>query len=222
MITYKYKNIIKIDLYFYYENKKGGKKMFKDLVLKNRSFRGYNENRRITKEELFELVDDARVTASAANRQPLKYYIATEKDEVEGILSLTKWGGALPELHLPKEGTHPTAFVIILQDKDIQPNTQAVMIDVGISAQTLLLSATEKGLGGLIIRDFGLDPLTKYLELPENLMPLLVIALGEPAENIRIVDIPKDGSINYYRDESGTHFVPKRELKDIVISRNDL
>lgn len=193
--------------------------MLRDLVLKNRSYRAFNEERRVSKEELFEMIDDARVTGSAANRQPLKYYISTEKDEVEGILKLTKWAGALPELHLPKEGTHPTAFVVILQDKDIQPNTQAVLIDVGIVAQTFLLSATEKGLGGLMIRNFGLDPLTEYLKFPENLMPVMVIALGEPAETVKLVELPMDGNINYYRDENGTHFVPKRELKDVVISK---
>ena len=193
--------------------------MFKDLVLKNRSYRGYNEDRKITKEELYELIDVARVTASASNRQPLKYYIATEKEEVEGILSLTKWGGALPELHLPKEGTHPTAFVVILQDKNIQPNTQAVLIDVGIAAQTLLLSATEKGLGGLMIRNFGPDPLTEMLKLPENLVPVLVVALGKPEETVRLVELPIDGNTNYYRNDNNTHFVPKRELKDIVISK---
>ena len=193
--------------------------MFKDLVEKNRSYRGFNEDRKITKEELYELIDTARVTASAANRQPLKYYIATEKEEVEGILSLTKWGGALPELHLPKEGTHPTAFVVILQDKNIQPNTQAVLIDVGIAAQTLLLSATEKGLGGLMIRNFGPDPLTEMLKLPENLVPVLVVALGKPEETVRLVELPIDGNTNYYRNDNNTRFVPKRELKDIVISK---
>ncbi len=193
--------------------------MLRDLVLKNRSYRAYNEERRVSKEEIFEMIDDARVTGSAANRQPLKYYISTEKDEVEGILKLTKWAGALPELHLPKEGTHPTAFVVILLDKDIQPNIQAVLIDVGIAAQTLLLSATEKGLGGLMIRNFELAPLTEYLKLPDNLMPVMVIALGETAETVKLVELPIDGNINYYRDENGTHFVPKREMKDIVIGK---
>ena len=180
--------------------------MFKDLVEKNRSYRGFSEDRKITKEELYEIIDTARVTASAANRQPLKYYIATEKEEVEGILGLTKWGGALPELHLPKEGTHPTAFVVILQDKNIQPNTQAVLIDVGIAAQTLLLSATEKGLGGLMIRNFGPDPLTEMLKLPENLVPVLVVALGKPEETVRLVELPIDGNTNYYRNDNNTHF----------------
>ncbi|WP_031549389.1 nitroreductase family protein [Oribacterium sp. FC2011] len=194
--------------------------MFSELVAKNRSYRGYNEERKISEKELFEILDDARLVGSAANRQPVKYYISNDKTEVDEILKLTKWGGALPELHLPKFGTHPTAFVIMLQDTDIQPNTQAVLIDVGIAAQTLLLSATEKGLGGLMIRNFELQPLTELLNLPENLVPIMVIALGEPAEKVKLVDIPKDGNINYYRDESGTHFVPKRKLEDIVIDKN--
>ncbi|SFG79949.1 nitroreductase family protein [Oribacterium sp. WCC10] len=191
--------------------------MLRDIILKNRSYRGFNEERNVTTDELFSLVDDARVTGSAANRQPLKYYISNDSMEVEEILKHTKWAGALPELHLPKPGTHPKAFVIMLQDKDIQPNTQAVLIDVGIAAQTILLSATEKGLGGLMIRNFGPEPLSALLGLPDNLTPVMVIALGEPAETVTLVDIPKDGNINYYRDENGTHFVPKRRLEDIVL-----
>jgi hypothetical protein len=70
-----------------------------------------------------------------------------------------------------------------------------------------------------MIRNFGLQPLTDFLNLPENLIPVMVIALGEPTEKIKLVDIPEDGNINYYRDESGTHFVPKRKLEDIVIEK---
>ena len=193
--------------------------MLKDLVLKNRSYRGYHEDRTVSREELVELIDDARLTASGGNKQPLKYYIANQKEEVEAILATTKWAAALPELHLPKPGTHPTAFVIILQDTSIQPNRQAAMIDVGIAAQTITLAATEKGLGGLMIRNFGLKPLTELLGLSENLVPILVIALGAPAENVELVPVSAGGDINYYRDEKGTHYVPKRALEEIVLEK---
>ncbi len=194
--------------------------MFRDLVLKNRSYRGFNEDRKITQEEILSILDDARVTASVANKQPLKYYISTDKAEVESILGCTKWGGALPELNLPKDGTHPTAFVIILQDLDIQPNRTADLIDTGIVAQTILLSAVEKGLGGLMILNFGAKPLTELLGLPDNLVPVLVIALGEPVETVKLVDISSDESTNYYRDDSGVHYVPKRKLTDIVVLKS--
>ena len=141
------------------------------------------------------------------------------REEVEAILATTKWAAALPELHLPKPGTHPTAFVIILQDSDIQPNMQAAMIDVGIAAQTITLAATETGLGCLMIRNFGLKPLTEVLGLSESLVPVLVIAIGAPAEKIELVPVLENGDVNYYRDENGTHYVPKRALEDIVLEK---
>jgi len=74
---------------------------FRSLVLKNRSYRGFAEARKITKNELLELVDLARLTPSARNSQPLKFYLSYTQEETEKILAVTKWGGALPELNLP-------------------------------------------------------------------------------------------------------------------------
>ena len=46
--------------------------MLKDLVYKCRSYRRFYENIRISEEELKDLVDLARMTASTANSQALK------------------------------------------------------------------------------------------------------------------------------------------------------
>ncbi len=81
--------------------------MLKDLVLKNRSYRGFDESRRVTREELAELVDLTRYTASSVNMQPLKYYLSWEKDQVEQLVARTRWAAALSQLHLPHPGTHP-------------------------------------------------------------------------------------------------------------------
>lgn len=193
--------------------------MLKELVLKNRSYRGYHEARKVTKEELLEMIDLARQTPSAGNLQPLKYYISTETEETEDILARTKWAAALPELGLPRKGCHPTAFVILLLDTDIQPNTQAALIDAGIAAQTITLAAVEKGLGCLMIRNFGQKSLHELLELPENLVLLLVIAIGEPAEKIELISIPENGKTDYYRDADDIHYVPKRPLQDIIVEK---
>ena len=64
---------------------------FKDIVRKNRSYRGYDESRVLTREELVELVDMARLTPSAMNGQPFSYYVACEKEQLEVIQPLTKW-----------------------------------------------------------------------------------------------------------------------------------
>ena len=195
--------------------------MLIDLVKKNRSYRGYNENRNVTKEELLELVDCARLCPSTANAQPLRYYLAWEEEETRRIQVHTNWAKALPQLKLPHKGMCPTAFIIILQDTAVDENLSKYQKDVGITAQTMLLAATEKGLGGCMIGSFGAGSLKTELNLPDNLAPLLVVAVGEPAETVELVEIGQGESTNYYRDEKDVHYVPKRRLEDIVVARGE-
>ena len=191
--------------------------MFRDLVIKNRSYRGYNEERKISREELLELIDLTRYAASSVNAQPLKYYPACEKEDLDRIQPLTGWAKALPQEKLPHEGMCPTAFIIICQDTDINPNLGRYLKDCGIVAQTILLGAVEKGLGGIMIGSFNPDRVKEALNLADNLHPLLIVALGEPKEEIVIKEIENGESIKYYRDENDVHYVPKRKLKDIII-----
>lgn len=191
--------------------------MLRELIEKNRSYRGFDENYAFTKEQLENYVDLTRFSASSVNAQPLKYHIAFEKKEVELILSMTKWARALPQMTLPHEGMHPTGFVIICQDKEISDNMQRYQKDIGIVAQTITLAAVEEGLGGCMIGNFNPAEVKEKLSFPENIEPMLIIALGKPAETILIEEIEPGDSIKYYRDENDVHYVPKRKLKDILI-----
>ena len=62
------------------------------------------------------------------------------------------------------------------------------------------------------------DParLNADFEIPDRYTPLLAIALGKPAETVVLTDA-RDGSLRYYRDEAGIHYVPKRALKEVLI-----
>jgi nitroreductase len=195
---------------------KGEKNMLKDLLEKNRSYRGYDETRKVTEEELRELVAYTRLCPAAANVQPLKYFLAWEPEVVNKIQPLTRWAGALPQLHLPEEGKRPTGFIVICQDTRISENLTAYLRDVGITAQTMLLAAVEMGLGGCMIGSFQKEELKKALDLPEYLAPMLVLAVGAPDEKIVLEDAC--GTITYYRDENGVHHVPKRTMEELVIS----
>lgn len=191
--------------------------MLRDLVEKNRSYRGYDESYKFTKEELMELVDLTRFVPSGMNAQVLKYKLAWEKEEVDLIQSTTKWAAALPQLTIPHDGKHPTAFIVMCQDTNLAANLQAHGKDIGIAAQTILLGAVEKGLGGCMIGNYNPATVKEKLGLAENLEPVLIVALGKPDEKVVIVDIKEDGKINYYRDENDVHYVPKRKLEDIVL-----
>lgn len=136
--------------------------MFRDLVIQNRTFRGFDESFKVGRETLLELVDLTRFTASSANLQPLKYFAACEKEVVDRIQPLTKWAGALSHLNLPYPGTRPTAFIVICQDNSISA-AAGMLKDVGIAAQTITLGAAEKGLGCCMIGSYDLPKLKEAL-----------------------------------------------------------
>ncbi len=188
----------------------------KELVTKNRSYRGYDESRIITKEELLEMVDCARLAPSSVNSQPFKYFLAYDKETTAKIQPITKWAKALPDLELPHPGKYPTAFIIICEEMPTDNKVTRFPKDVGIVAQTMLLAAVEMGLGGCMIGNFNPDNLKAALDFPEELQPLLVVAIGKPDEEIVLTQANKGDSIKYYRDENDVHYVPKRKLEDII------
>lgn len=189
----------------------------KELLEKDRSYRGYDETVRLTKEELMDMVDCTRFCPSSVNRQPLQYYLAWEKEIVDKIQTTTAWAKGLPEMTLPHDGMHPTAFIVICQDTGIDESLQRFQRDVGIVAHTVLLRAVEMGYGGCMIGNFRAADLKESLELPEYLAPMLVVALGKPKETIVIKEAAKGENIGYYRDDQDIHYVPKRKLEDIVL-----
>ena len=191
--------------------------MLIDLLQKNRSYRGYDETYRISRATLEALIDCTRYTASSVNMQPLKYFAASEPETVSRIQPLTHWAGKLKELHLPREGRRPTAFIIVCQDFSISDSPTMFQRDIGIAAQTILLAATEKGLGGCMIGSFEKGALKELLQLPAQIEPMLVLAIGKPDEAVLLTEVGPDGSPDYYRDETARHYVPKRTLNDILL-----
>ncbi len=191
--------------------------MFKELVLKNRSYRGFNENRIISREELVELVELARLCPSAVNAQPLKYKLIFENQEVIKFRPELNWARALPELQIPHEGMQPTGFIVICLDESVSSDMAMCQKDIGITAQTILLGAVEKGLGGCMIGNFSKSKVAEILGLDNHIKPILIVALGEPKEEIIIVEIENGDSTKYFRDENDIHYVPKRKIDDIIL-----
>ena len=190
------------------------KLMFKDLVLKNRSCRSFDPNVKISRDQLLDFVDCARLCPSAMNKQPLRYRLILSADECAKVLSLTGWAGALKDIKIPPEGHEPCAYILICADTDEFPDA-ARSRDIGISAQTIMLAAAEAGFGGCIIGNFSADKIKAALNLKASISPLLLLALGKPDEHPVITEC-RGESTSYYR-ENGIHYVPKRALADIII-----
>ena len=188
--------------------------MFKDLVRKNRSTRSFVGDYEISREVLLELIDTARITPSAMNKQPL-LYVPVVKEYADKVLNNVKFAASLG-IKLPPDGCEPSAYVLVCVKKDSPALSAYTDFDVGIVCQTILLAATEKGLSGCIIGSHNTPNIIKELGLDEDIDIRLCIALGKSAENV-ILEDTVDGGLRYYRDADNNHHVPKRKLSDVVI-----
>lgn len=188
--------------------------MLKSLVSKNRSYRRFFQEFTIDRQTLVDLVDLARLSPSGRNAQPLKYMLSTEKEKNAVIFKTLGWAGYLKEWGGPVEGERPSGYIIILGDKEI---SATFGVDHGIAAQSILLGATEKGLGGCIIATIQRVALMESLAIPEKYEILLILALGKVKETVVVDPVGADGDIKYWREPDGTHHVPKRALDDVII-----
>jgi len=94
---------------------------------------------------------------------------------------------------------------------------QSFNYDHGVAAQSIVLGATEKGLGGCMIGTVQKPELSKALSIPDHFEILLVIGLGKPKETVVIEPVNPSGDIKYWRDDQGVHHVPKRSLGELIV-----
>ena len=189
--------------------------MIKDLIKRNRSCRRFYQDHRLDEKTLKDLVDLARVSASAANRQPLKYILSIGTEMNAAIFSCLAWAAYLTDWKGPVEGERPAAYIIILGDTDI---SEDFWCDHGIAGQSILLGAREKGLAGCMIGAINKKALRGILDIPQQYKILLVLAIGKPKEKAVLDAVGTDGNIRYWRDDDQIHHVPKRKMEDIIIA----
>lgn len=189
--------------------------MIRDLIIKNRSYRRFDQSVKITMEQLESWVELARFSGSGRNMQPLKYALCTDGKTNAKIFPNLAWAGYLTNWKGPADGERPVAYIVVLHDKQL---TENYFCDDGIAAQSILLGAVEGGFGGCIIGSVNKRKVAKVLNLPEHLEILWLIALGKPAETA-VLETAAHGEIKYWRDANGTHHVPKRPMSEIVCKK---
>src|SRR6056297_3754137 len=186
-----------------------------DLVTKSRSYRRFDQSVQIPEQEMNEWIEAARRTPSAANLQPLRYHLTTDKAEADTLFPLLKWAAYLTDWDGPEEGERPTAYITVLRDtevKDVGSKT-----DAGIAMQTIMLSAVEKGYGGCIFASINRKEWARVIGLSDRYEILFVMALGSPVEEVKLEESADKDDIRYYRDAKQVHHVPKRTVSDLLV-----
>ncbi len=159
-------------------------------------------------------VENARMSSSASNRQPVRYVIVRDPSVVKQMQPLVSWAGKLPrELGTPVEGEQPTAFIAL-------PTTGGISgfcdIDLGIAAHAITLSAWEAGVGSCMMGAIDRPRIKALLGIPPQWKLKLVIALGYPALESTVEDVALGESLDYYLDDKRNYHVPKLAFKDVT------
>lgn len=187
--------------------------MIKELAVKNRSYRRFYEDRKLTMEQLVDMIDCVRYTACGGNKQTLRFLPVCDEEKNEKLFSSLHWAGYLPEWDGPVKGERPSAYIIILSEA---ASAGATNWDEGIASQTILLSAVEMGYGGCILANIDRSNIVSDFNIGSDYAVKLVIALGVPKEEVVIEDISVGDDIRYYRDENQVHHVPKIKTQELI------
>ncbi|MDY0212322.1 MAG: nitroreductase family protein [Desulfuromonadaceae bacterium] len=189
---------------------------FKELIEKTRNYHYFVESEKVSEKTLIDLVDLARLAPSTSNlnQQPLRYIISSDPARNEEIFETLSWQGYLRGWGGPIKGVKPTGYIIILGDKTI---CSSYVADQGIAAQSILLGATQTGLGGCIVAKIQRRKLREALDLPTRYEILLVVAIGKPGEKI-IIEEQGPGKDAYgWHDDQGNYHLPKRTLDRVIL-----
>ena len=183
-----------------------------DLLKKTRSYRRFAEDRKISNEDIRDIISAVRLAPAAANLQRIRIAPVTSEAECEAVFSCLGFAAYLKNWDGPAIGERPVAYLVIMTDAELNVN---LGVDAGLAAEAMLLVARERGIGGCLFGSFTADALHQAIGR-DGYTPILVMALGYPAEEVVIEDVV-DGNIRYYRDEVGVHHVPKRSVDEIII-----
>ena len=186
-----------------------------NLLEWRRSYRKFDENKLISKDDIGEILNSIKFASCANNRQYLRFISVENKEKVLKIFDNTKWAASLKNnMGRPKEGERPVYFIAILSDEDKKLRFNG--IDEGLVISNLTLVAAEKGIGSCIIGSVNDKKMREILNYEDNYSCEVVIAFGYPKVKSTIKEIDLEEDQSYYLDEDGNYLVPKYKINDIV------
>jgi len=134
----------------------------------------------ISQETLVKIMESARLSQSAANRQPWQFIIVTDS-------SLKK---NLSEASRNQESVSTAAAVIVCLANPSEAARvgpfEGFLIDGTIAIENMALTAWELGIGSCWIGAYNEEIIKELLEIPEPMRVISLLTLGHPNEKPRV------------------------------------
>lgn len=149
-----------------------------EAIYTRRSIRKYT-SQSVSEEIIHELLTAAMYAPSAGNQRPWHFVVIRDRQTLD----------AIPEFH-PYAKMLKSALVAILVcgEPALEKYRDRWTLDCSAATQNILLAAHAKGLGtvwvGIYPEASRMDGMRNLLALPKHIIPLSLIPIGYPAEQV--------------------------------------
>ncbi len=147
-----------------------------EAILSRRSIRKYAPTP-LSDEQLHGVLDAAMNAPSSSNGQPWHFVVIDDRRVLDEIPKFHPYSSMLKEA--------PVA-VVVCGDTSLERSKGVWVQDCSAATENILLAARAQGLGSVWLGVFPIEErvtgVRKLLGLPDNVMPLNIIALGHPGE----------------------------------------
>lgn len=145
---------------------------FQEIITTRRSIRKYLKQA-VNQEQINKLLEAAMFAPSARNEQPWHFIAVTDRLMLDKIMQSHPYAAMLKDAPLA---------IVVLADVNIEKTEGYWVQDCSAATQNILLSAHAMGLGsvwlGVYPREERILAIRKLFNLPENIQPFSIIAVG--------------------------------------------
>jgi nitroreductase len=160
-------------------------------ILTRRSIRKYKD-KKINKAYINEIIKAAMYAPSAFNNQPWHFIAIDKRNILDEIFKI------IPHAEMLKEAA---AAVIVCGDLNIEENINLIALDCSAATQNALLAVHNLGLGAVWVSAYPveevLNGLKNLFNYPENIVPVSIISIGYPDEEVSTEERFKPEKIHY-------------------------
>ena len=191
--------------------------MIIENIKRTRSHRKFSE-KEIKSNEILQIIEGARFTASAKNSQILRYSYTTDQEKCKKLFSSISLGGLLKLEDKPIFEERPKAYILIAIEKNTTISESMLYFDIGMASQNILLIANDLGYASCVVMSYNKKELEETLELPNNYDSKALIVLGEAKDDVILINAKNTKNTRYYI-ENKKHYVPKLTLEQILLNK---
>ncbi len=151
-------------------------------LAKNRYSERYFDPRPVEQEKLERILEAGRIVPTACNYQPQRFYLIRSEEAMKKLKTVTRFHYNAP------------LFVLVCYDaREVWTNPgdryyrnyNSGEQDASIAATTMMYEAEELGIHNVWLRGFDAKTVSEVFDLPENIIPVMMFAMGYPSEKAK-------------------------------------